>query len=216
MRIISPSILAADFGQLDRDVEMINQSEAQWVHFDVMDGVFVPNISFGFPILEAVRKKTEKILDIHLMITSPERYIERFAKAGADIITIHLEATQDAEKAIEMIHACGKKAGISIKPGTDPNLVMHLLEKLDLILVMSVEPGFGGQKFIPESLEKVRRIREEIDRRGIGCLIEIDGGVSSENSAQAFSSGVDAIVAGSAVFKAEDPKQEIITMLEKR
>ena len=163
-RIISPSVLSADFNHLGRDIEMLNRSEAEWIDIDVMDGRFVPNISFGFPVLSAIRKITTKVLDTHLMIVEPERYIERFAKAGADLITIHIEATEDLSAAIRQIKACGVKAGVSIKPKTPVSAIVPYLNDLDLVLIMSVEPGFGGQSFIEGSTEKVAELRREIDR----------------------------------------------------
>ena len=164
-RIISPSVLSADFNHLGRDIEMLNRSEAEWIHIDVMDGRFVPNISFGFPVLSAIRKITTKVLDTHLMIVEPERYIERFAKAGADLITIHIEATEDLNAAIRQIKACGVKAGVSIKPKTPVSAIVPYLNDLDLVLIMSVEPGFGGQSFIEGSTEKVAELRREIEQQ---------------------------------------------------
>lgn len=213
-RIIAPSLLSADFGNLARDIEMLNGSAARWIHLDVMDGVFVPNISFGFPVIKAIRKATTKTLDAHLMIIEPERYIERFAKAGCDNITIHGEAVEDLSKAIDMIHNAGAKAGVSVKPATGVESVFPYLDKLDQVLIMSVEPGFGGQAFMPESLDKVRALRAEIDRRGLETLIEIDGGISPYNSEAAFGAGCNVLVVGSAVFKDKNPADAIKRMLE--
>ena len=199
--IISPSILSADFGYLARDIEMINESEAEWVHIDIMDGVFVPNISFGFPVLKYVAKLSQKPLDVHLMIEKPERYVEEFAACGADLVNFHLEATEDVKGCIEKIHATGKKAGITIKPATPAEAVEPYLELVDMVLVMTVEPGFGGQKLIPECLNKVAVIRKMITDRGLATDLEVDGGINLDNVALALDAGANVIVAGSAVFK---------------
>lgn len=209
MALISPSLLSADFGQLDRDVEMLNASEAAMLHLDVMDGVFVPNISFGFPVLAPIRRATTKLLDVHLMIVEPEKYALRFVEAGADLVTIHYEATADPAACLRAIRAAGARAGISIKPATPVGVLRDLLPLLDLVLVMSVEPGFGGQSFIPEALDKIRDLRTMIDRAGTATLIEVDGGISARNAREVFEAGADAVVAGSAVFKAADPEAEI-------
>ena len=213
MRIVAPSILSADFGNLERDIKMIDRSAAEWVHIDVMDGVFVPNISFGFPILKYVRKATEKPLDVHLMIVEPERYVKRFAEAGANYVTFHHEACADPRAAIAEIKAVGAKAGASIKPATQVEEIFDYLGELDMVLVLSVEPGFGGQSFMPHSLDKVRALRKEIDEKGYNCLIEIDGGISAKNAREVFDAGVDVIVAGSSVFNAEDQEQAITDIL---
>lgn len=213
MRIVAPSILSADFGNLERDIKMIDRSAAEWVHIDVMDGVFVPNISFGFPILKYVRKATKKPLDVHLMIVEPERYVKRFAEAGANYVTFHHEACADPRAAIAEIKAVGAKAGASIKPATQVEEIFDYLGELDMVLVMSVEPGFGGQSFMPHSLDKVRALRKEIDEKGYNCLIEIDGGISAKNAREVFDAGVDVIVAGSSVFNAEDQEQAITDIL---
>lgn len=212
-RIISPSMLSADFGFLDRDTRMIDRSAAQWIHIDVMDGVFVPNISFGFPVLKSIRKASDKFMDVHLMIVEPQRYAERFVQAGANLVTVHQEAVEDLAQVIAMIKKAGAKAGVSVKPATDIDVLFPYLDEIDTVLVMSVEPGFGGQSFIPSSLDKVRRLRQEIDRRGTGTLIEIDGGVSAANAAELFEAGCDVLVAGSAIFGAQDPQAEIEKML---
>ncbi len=212
-RIIAPSLLSADFGHLDRDVRMLDHSSAEWIHIDVMDGRFVPNISFGFPVMAAVKRATRKPLDVHLMIAEPERYVERFAREGGEWICFHIEATEQAERCIELIHNAGARAGVAIKPGTPVEAVADLLPKIDMVLVMSVEPGFGGQKFMPEVMEKVHLLRERIDREGLNVVIEIDGGISAANVGQVFAAGVDVAVAGSAVFRAEDPEAEIDRML---
>ena len=213
MRIVAPSILSADFGNLERDIKMIDHSAAEWVHIDVMDGVFVPNISFGFPIMKPVRKATTKILDAHLMIVNPEKYVKRFAEAGADYVTFHHEACDNPRATIAEIKAAGAKAGVSIKPATPAEAIFDYLAELDMVLVMSVEPGFGGQSFIPDSLDKVRTLRKEIDAKGYNCLIEIDGGISAKNAREVFEAGVDVVVAGSSVFNSENPEQAITDIL---
>ena len=181
-RMIAPSVLAADFGHLERDVQMVDRSEAAWVHVDVMDGCFVPNISFGFPVLRAVRRATQKPLDVHLMIIEPERYIARFAHDGADWVTFHLEATDDALHCVHLIRESGAKVGVSIKPKTPVESLRPILSEVDMVLVMSVEPGFGGQKFMPNSLDKVRKIKAEAERQGLNLEIEIDGGINAETA----------------------------------
>ena len=213
MRVVAPSILSADFGNLERDIKMVDRSAAEWVHVDVMDGVFVPNISFGFPIMKPVRKATQKVVDVHLMIVEPEKYVKRFVEAGADYVTFHHEACTDPRATIAEIKAAGAKAGVSIKPATSAEAIFDYLGELDMVLVMSVEPGFGGQSFMPDSLDKVRVLRKEIDEKGYNCLIEIDGGISAKNAREVFDAGVDVIVAGSSVFDAEDQEQAILDIL---
>ncbi len=212
-RIIAPSMLSADFGHLDRDTRMIDRSAAEWVHIDVMDGVFVPNISFGFPVLKAIRKATTKFLDVHLMIVEPEKYVERFAEAGAALVTFHLEATADPVKCIELIRATGAQVGVSIKPATPVEALREILPTVDLVLVMSVEPGFGGQSYIEGSTEKIAELRKLADELNPKLIIEVDGGISAANAGEVFEAGADVLVAGSAVFRAEDPEAEIKKML---
>ncbi len=213
MRIISPSILSADFGNIERDVRMLNSSVAEWIHFDVMDGVFVPNISFGFPLLRCVRSYTDKVLDVHLMIVNPERYIERFAKEGADIITFHYEATDNPRAVIEQIRKCGVRVGISIKPATEVAAIEELIPLVDMVLVMGVEPGFGGQKIFENTANKVRQVRDIALSQSVNTLIQIDGGATLENASSLFEAGTDVIVAGSAVFCAKEPLTAIEMLL---
>ena len=213
-RIISPSMLSADFGNLERDTKMIDRSAAEWVHIDVMDGVFVPNISFGFPVMKPIRKATNKVLDVHLMIVEPEKYVKRFVDAGADYVTFHYEATEHIDLCIDEIRKAGAKVGISIKPKTEANVLKDILAKVDLVLVMSVEPGFGGQSFIDGSLDKIRELAQMREQMGLDFLIEVDGGISSKNAGDVFAAGAEAVVAGSAVFGAADPEAEIVKMLE--
>lgn len=213
-RIISPSMLSADFGNLERDTKMLEQSSAEWIHIDVMDGVFVPNISFGFPVMKPIRKATTKVLDVHLMIVRPELYVKRFIEAGADYVTFHYEATDDIDGCIDAIRQAGAKVGISIKPATEADVLKDILPKVDMVLVMSVEPGFGGQSFIESSLAKISRLAEMRKEQGLEFLIEVDGGISAKNSGAVFNAGAEVLVAGSAVFGAEDPEGEIVKMLQ--
>ena len=207
--LIAPSVLAADFTKLADEIAMVNQSEADWFHFDVMDGRFVPNISFGFPILEAVKKLATKPLDVHLMILEPEKYIEEFRKAGADIITVHIEACPHLHRTLQQIRATGAKAGIAVNPHTPVSLLEDVLEDADLFCLMSVNPGFGGQKFIYQTLNKIRKLRAMLDERNLYAHIEIDGGVGLQNAEVILQAGADVLVAGSSVFKAANPIETI-------
>lgn len=207
--IIAPSILSADFANLQRDIEMINASEADWFHVDVMDGVFVPNISFGFPVINAAKKHAKKPFDVHLMIVEPDRYISEFAKAGADIITVHYEACTHLHRSVQLIKSVGCKAGVALNPHTPVSLLKDILSDLDLVLVMSVNPGFGGQKFIPQTLNKVAELKEMALLSNPDLIIEVDGGVGMQNIGTLIQAGADAFVAGNAVFAAADPSQMI-------
>jgi ribulose-phosphate 3-epimerase len=207
--IIAPSLLAADFTNLSRDIDMINASEADWLHIDVMDGMFVPNISFGQNIVKQVGRICKKPMDVHLMIEQPERYIEEFRDAGAEIITVHYEASRHIHRLIDQIKATGAKAGVAINPHTPSEVLLDIIEMLDLVLVMSVNPGFGGQKFIYQSIPKVRRLREMIDVHNCKAIIEVDGGVGLQNAEAILSAGAQALVAGNSVFTSNDPIQTI-------
>ena len=199
--ILSPSILAADFAILGEQIKEADEAGAEYIHIDVMDGVFVPSISFGMPVIASIRKTTKKIFDVHLMIVEPERYVKEFAECGADSITFHIEATEDVDEIIDLIHGLGCKAGMSIKPRTPVEVVEKYLHKLDMLLVMTVEPGFGGQKYIPESTERIREIRRMADEQGLDLDIQVDGGITKENVQVVLDAGANVIVAGSAVFR---------------
>lgn len=205
MTIVSPSLLAADFLHLEDDVKMINESDAQWLHLDVMDGTFVPNISFGFPVMEAVAKVCTKKLDVHYMIDRPERYIKQTAKLGAMMMNVHIEATTHLHRTIQEIHDAGMMAGVTLNPSTPVSLLEDIICDVDMVLLMSVNPGFGGQKFIENTINKVKRLRRLIDESGSKALIEIDGGVQAETAPRLVAAGADVLVSGSYVFKAKDP-----------
>ena len=207
--LVAPSILSSDFGRLADDVRAVDEAGADWIHVDVMDGRFVPNITLGPIIVEAVRKATSKPLDVHLMIVEPEKYVEAFAKAGADLITVHAEACPHLHRNLEQIRSLGKKAGVVLNPGTHESTIEHLLPLCDLVLLMSVNPGFGGQKFIAQTVHKVRRLRAQIDRLGLPTLIEIDGGIVPDTAAQVAAAGADVLVAGNAIFRAPSYKDAI-------
>ncbi len=209
MPIVAPSILAADFGNLAKDIEMVNNSQAEWFHLDVMDGVFVPNISYGMPIIEKINSLTDKVLDVHLMIVDPDRYISTFKQVGADILTVHYEACTHLHRTIQAIKAEGMKAGVALNPHTSVSVLEDVINDLDLVLIMSVNPGFGGQKFIENTYNKVSKLKKMITEANANVIIEIDGGVGVQNASKLVEAGADALVAGSAVFNAENPTEYI-------
>lgn len=214
MTIVSPSLLSADFLHLEDDVKMINESDAQWIHLDVMDGTFVPNISFGFPVMEAVAKVCTKKLDVHYMIDKPERYIQQTAKLGAMMMNVHIEATTHLHRTIQEIHNAGMKAGVTLNPSTPISTLEDIICDADMVLLMSVNPGFGGQKFIENTINKVKRLRKLIDESGSKALIQIDGGVQAETAPRLVAAGADVLVSGSYVFKANDPIATIKSLCE--
>ena len=209
MLVISPSVLAANFARLGEDVKRVEDAGADWLHLDVMDGIFVPNISFGAPVIAALRGDSKLVFDVHLMITEPQRYIDDFVKAGADIITIHYESCKDPEAVVDYIKSKGVRAAVAIKPATEAKVLYPMMKKLDMALVMTVEPGFGGQKLIPETVSKVRELREYADANGLNTDIQVDGGVTEDNIGMLAEAGANVIVAGSAVFKAADTASAI-------
>lgn len=209
MPLVAPSLLFANFLKLEEDCNMLNESEADWFHLDVMDGRFVPNISFGPMIVEFIRKTTKKVCDVHLMIVEPEKYAEHFKNAGADNLSVHIEACPHLHRNIQQIKSLGMKAGVAINPHTPVSKLNDVLHEIDLVIMMGVNPGFGGQKFIPHTLEKIRHLRKMIDERGLNVKIEIDGGVTVDNASEIVKAGADVLVAGNAVFKSPDPKAAI-------
>ena len=211
--LIAPSVLAADFANLQRDIEMINQSQADWFHIDIMDGVFVPNISFGMPVLEAIQKHAKKTIDVHLMIVDPDRYITTFKKLGADVLTVHFEACTHLHRTIQAIKAAGMQAGVALNPHTSIDVLNEIIQDIDLVCLMSVNPGFGGQSFIENTYNKIVRLKQLISEKEATTLIEIDGGVTNKNAKQLVTAGADVLVAGSYVFGAQDPIDEAFRLI---
>ena len=212
--LIAPSVLAADFSNLQRDIEMINESEADWFHIDIMDGVFVPNISFGMPVLRDIKKHAKKTLDVHLMIVNPDQYIETFSKLGADILTVHYEACTHMHRTIQAIKATGMKAGVALNPHTSVNQLKDVIKDIDVVCLMSVNPGFGGQTFIENTFDKVKELKELIQSSESSCLIEIDGGVTNKNAKKLVQAGADILVAGSYIFKNSNPTETISKLIK--
>lgn len=213
MKLLSPSLLSADFLNLGRDCAMLNESSAQWFHLDIMDGVFVPNISYGMPIISAIRRATDKVLDVHLMIDKPERYIAEFKSVGCDWLTVHVESTLHPHRTIQAIKAAGMKAGIALCPATPLSSIEEIVGDVDMVLLMSVNPGFGGQKFIEGTLDKIKRLKKMINDSGSSAIIQVDGGVTLDNAGLLYGLGADCLVAGSAVFNSVDPKETISKLL---
>ncbi|BDQ11559.1 ribulose-phosphate 3-epimerase [Sediminibacterium sp. TEGAF015] len=212
MPIIAPSLLSANFLHLNKDCQMLNESHADWFHLDVMDGRFVPNISFGLPVISHIRKATNKVCDVHLMIEEPEKYTQAFKEAGADILTVHIEACHHLHRNIQQIKALGMKAGVAVNPHTSVDLLKDIIADVDVVCLMSVNPGFGGQSFIPRTIEKIKQLKAIINQASSNCLIEIDGGVTLENAKEILAAGADVLVAGNTVFKSADPKETIAAL----
>jgi len=212
--LVAPSLLAADWTKLAEEIELVNRSQADWLHLDVMDGRFVPNITFGMFIIKAIKKLAKKPLDVHLMMVEPEKYIEEFREAGSDVITVHYEACPHLHRTIQLIKSTGAKAGVALNPHTSVDLLEDILEELDLVLIMSVNPGFGGQKFIYQSIPRIQQLKERIVTRNTGTLLEVDGGVGAQNAEKLLQAGADVLVAGSSVFKADNPEKAIQQLKE--
>lgn len=212
-KILAPSLLSADFGNLQRDIEMLNRSAAEWIHIDVMDGRFVPNISFGFPVMKAVKQHSEKFVDVHLMIVEPEKYASQFVQAGADLVSVQVEACTHLHRTVKQIQEAGAKAGVVLNPATPVMMLEDIIAEVDLVLLMSVNPGFGGQKFIENTYRKLAETKNLIEKNNSSALIEVDGGVNLENASKLFAAGADVLVAGNAVFSTENPKNTIRELL---